>query len=170
MKSLLLHVCCACCSTSCIERLNQDYDVTLFFSNSNIFPKKEYDKRLEETRKVAKKLGLPLLEDDYCHEKWLESVKGLESEKEGGKRCVKCFEYNLLRVAKVAKSFDFFTTTLTVSPYKNSKTIFNLGSNFSKFLDIDFKKKDGFKRSIELSKEYDLYRQNYCGCEYSKYQ
>ena len=171
---LLLHVCCGPCSTQSIEEASENYEVILFFSNSNIFPEEEYKKRLDETKRFAKLKNLELIEDDYDHVSWLEFVKGLENEPEGGKRCEKCFEYNFLRTADYCKknNLEFFTTTLTISPYKNSGTIFAIGNTIAKqydlkFVEFDFKKKDGYKKSVELSKKYDLYRQNYCGCEFS---
>lgn len=170
MKStLLLHVCCAPCSTHSIEVLKKDYGITLFFSNSNIYPREEYERRFENARKIADIYNLELVEDDYDNDAWMQYVKGLESEPEKGKRCIKCFEFNLRRTAAYAKrnNFDFFTTTLTISPHKDSKAIFNIGKNLGNFLAMDFKKQNGFKDSIELSKKYNLYRQNYCGCKFS---
>jgi predicted adenine nucleotide alpha hydrolase (AANH) superfamily ATPase len=169
MKTLLLHVCCAPCSTAAIERLAGTWDVTLFFSNSNISPESEYEKRLSEARKVSRAMGLPLVEDKYDHHSWLESIKGLESEPEKGKRCEKCFEYNLSRASTYAieNEFEAFTTTLTISPHKDSAVIFKIGKNLGHFLDENFKKKDGFRRSLELSDKQGLYRQDYCGCEFS---
>jgi predicted adenine nucleotide alpha hydrolase (AANH) superfamily ATPase len=149
--------------------LKSEYDVVLFFSNSNIYPREEYGKRLANAGKIAKHYGLELVEDEYDHSKWLSAVKGLETEPEKGKRCLKCFEFNLKRASDYAKSkgFDFFTTTLTVSPHKDSDKIFEIASKFGNFLEMNFKKKDGFKHSLELSEEHDLYRQEYCGCEFS---
>jgi len=112
---------------------------------------------------------VPLIEDGYEHGIWLEHVRGLENEPEGGKRCEKCFEFNLSRTARYAQvnGFDLFTTTLTISPHKNSRMILRVGERLGSFLAVDLKKKDGFKRSIQSSREYDLYRQIYCGCEFS---
>lgn len=173
-KRLLLHICCAPCSTASIERLKDEYEVTGIFFNPNIYPRKEYFKRLEETKKYCRKIGIELIEIDYNYNKWLEEIKGLEEELEGGRRCLKCYNIRLGQVAEEASKmrFDYFTTTLTISPYKNFEKIREIGSNVgkkhrAKFLDIDFKKKDGFKRSIELSKKHNLYRQRYCGCEFS---
>jgi len=166
---VLLHVCCACCCTECIERLKDEYEVILFFSNSNIFPKEEYEKRLENARKIASVYGIKLIEDNYEHNKWREFVRGLEDEPEGGKRCSKCFEFNLKRTKEKVDELGInqFTTTLTISPHKCSKVIFEFGKKIDgeKFLPIDFKKRDGFGHSIELSKKHNLYRQNYCGGE-----
>jgi epoxyqueuosine reductase len=173
-QKILLHVCCAPCSTHSIERLMQDYDVTLFYSDSNIWPKEEYERRLAEARKIAKAYNLTLIEDDYDNEAWTQHIKGFENEPERGARCPKCFEFNLGRASRYAKThgFGLFTTTLTIAPHKDSKTVFMIGKKLAdetgiKFLDIDFKKQDGFKHSIELSKKHDLYRQNYCGCRFS---
>ena len=169
-KRVLLHVCCAPCAVHPIEDLLKEYEVTLFYSNSNIFPEEEYDKRLSYAKKIAEKFNVELFIDSYNHQEWLDWIKGLESEPERGKRCEKCFEFNLARTARFAKQngFDLFTTSLTVSPHKSSKRIFSIGNKSRTFLEKDFKKKDGFKRSIEMSKKLNLYRQNYCGCEFSK--
>jgi epoxyqueuosine reductase len=189
MKKLLLHVCCACCSTEVIERLKKDYDITLFFSNSNIYPFDEYEKRLNEAKKISKIMELDLYEDTYQSIEWEMFVAnaGLNSEdvkkneetnykkmQEGGKRCELCFRFNLTRAAKFAKDFKFdvFTTTLTISPHKNHEVINKIGKELEEefevqFLEEDFKQEDGFKKSTELSKKHNLYRQNYCGCKYS---
>ena len=169
-KKILLHVCCAPCAMYPIENLAEEYDVTLFFSNSNIFPKEEYDKRLNYVKNIAEKFNLKLFIDSYDHKEWLEWIRGLENEPEKGKRCDKCFEFNLARAAKFASenNFDFYTTTLTVSPHKPAGKIFEIGMAAGNFLEKDFKKKNGFLRGIELSKKFNLYRQNYCGCEFSK--
>lgn len=169
-KKLLLHVCCAPCATSPLEQLIEEFDVTLFFSNSNIFPKEEYEKRLDFAKKLAAKFDVELVSDSYEHNLWLDFIRGLENEPEKGKRCEKCFEFNLSRAAKFAQenNFDFFTTTLTVSPHKPSEKIFKIGGALGNFLEKNFKKKNGFAKSIELSKKFGLYRQNYCGCEFSK--
>ncbi|MDO8740442.1 MAG: epoxyqueuosine reductase QueH [Candidatus Woesearchaeota archaeon] len=173
MKKLLLHICCAPCSTHAIEFLKSKYDLVLFFPNSNICPEGEFKKRSENAKKITGIFNLKLIIDNYCHEEWLEFVKGLEDEPEKGKRCWKCFEFNLRKTAEKARElgFDCFTTTLTISPHKDSKKIFEIGKKLEtggiRFLDIDFKKQEGFRHSVELSKKYDLYRQNYCGCEFS---
>lgn len=172
MKCLLLHVCCAPCSTSVIERLKQDYDVTLFFYNPNIEPIQEYEKRLNAAERYAKKVNLPIIVGDYDNTEWHNAVKGYESEPEGGKRCSICFRFNLQKTANLAKKkdFDFFTTTLTVSPYKNTEIINKIGKKIDseRFLEKDFKKENGYTHSIKLSKEHNLYRQDYCGCLYSR--
>lgn len=174
MKKVLLHSCCAPCSTQVIDVLKNDYDVTIFYTNSNIYPIEEYQKRLEEQRKYVKIVNVGLLEDDYDEQEYLNFVKGLENEKEGGARCVKCFEYRFRKTAKEAKKrgFDYFGTTLTVSPHKNSFIINQIGNQIAEeegisFLEGNYKKQDGYKKSIEFSKRYNLYRQNYCGCRFS---
>ena len=142
----------------------------LYFSNSNIDTSDEFEKRFSELLKVARENNLEVLKDTYDHEAWHRAVAGYESEREEGARCSLCFAYNLERACVKAKELGIkhFTTTLTVSRFKNSKTIFSIGEKMEGFEKIDFKKKDGFNRSIILSKEMGLYRQNYCGCEYSK--
>jgi hypothetical protein len=158
-----------------ITELKKDYTLTLFFYNPNIHPVEEYDKRLKEAKKISEALEVPLIEGDYDSKKWLDAVKGHEKDEEGGKRCRICFRVRLEKIAKLAKEkgFDFFTTTLTVSPYKNAEIINHIGKELEKkdnvkFLSKDFKKKDGYGKSIELSKEHNLYRQHYCGCVYSQ--
>lgn len=142
----------------------------LHYENSNIYPKAENDKRFEMLKKVADHFALELIRTEYNHQKWLEFVKGLEKEPEHGARCLKCFEYNLCCAREVATlhGIESFTTTLTVSRFKNSKDIFEVGKKFAGFVDIDFKKKDGFAKSKKMSEELGLYRQQYCGCEFSK--
>lgn len=167
---VLLHTCCApCCAPSGERLINDGYEISLFYSNSNIFPREEYNKRLEEARRLAEIWKVELIEDSWDHKEWLAFVRGFEKEPEGGKRCTKCFEFNLRRTAQKAKELGYplYTTTLTLGPYKNSKMIFSIAEQFPGFLEYNFKKKDGFLRSIELSNEYGLYRQNYCGCEFS---
>lgn len=167
---IFLHTCCAPCATaSTLRLLKDDYDVVLFFSNSNIYPPEEYKKRLINARKLANILKVPLIADDYDHESWQKWVRGLENEPEQGKRCEKCFHYSLERTSKKAHELNipFFTTTLTISPYKISPVIFQIGRQFPGFVEYNFKKQDGYKKSIELSLKWELYRQNYCGCEYS---
>ena len=169
-RKILLHCCCAVCASSCIERLlDGGFAVTLFFSNSNIAPKEEYDRRLDAMRKLAGIAGLELIEDEYDHAAWRRAVSGLEAEPERGKRCPECFRYSLRRTSERAAALGIarFTTSLTVSPLKDSRTIFAVGSAFPGFEPIDFKKRDGYLRSGILAKEYGLYRQQYCGCEFS---
>lgn len=141
----------------------------LYFSNSNIFPQMEAQKRFEALEKVAKLYQLEVIHEHYDHELWLASIQGWESEPEGGARCEKCFAYNLGQAASKARQLGFshFTTTLTVSRFKNSSLIFSVGRQFEGFECMDFKKKGGFERSVQLAKELGLYRQNYCGCEFS---
>lgn len=172
---LLLHVCCAPCSTHAIEKLQEQYDLTLFFYNPNVEPINEYEKRLQETERFAEALGLPLIVGDYDNIDWHSAVQGLEQEKEGGERCSVCFRFRLRKTAQLAKEkgFDIFTTTLTVSPYKNAEMISKIGKEISQaleieFLESDFKKDNGYIHSVELSKQYNLYRQTYCGCLFSK--
>ena len=150
MKSILLHVCCAPCATHSIALLLEEYDVTLFFSNSNIYPKTEYLKRLDSAKKIAAEMDAELIVDSYDHADWLNWINGLESEPEKGARCLKCFEFNLSRTAEYASNnnFDYFTTTLTISPHKSSKTIFDIGGKFNNLIPVDFKKRDCFKHSI----------------------
>lgn len=171
---LLLQVCCIGCGAYVSTLLKKDYRITLYFYNPNIFPEAEYHKRLAETRKFAKKLGLKLLVGKYHHQAWLESVKGHEQDPEKGARCVICYRDRLTAVARVAKQlkFQYFASTLTISPHKTAAAISQIGNELSaeyrvKFLDRDFKKQDGFKKSVELSRELGLYRQDYCGCEFS---
>ncbi len=168
-KRLLLHICCAPCSTASIERLREKYDVTGFFSNSNIAPEPEYWRRLGEAERLAKEMQIPFVVDSYDHADWLECVKGYENEPEGGARCERCFAFSLSHAATYARDngFDLYTTTLSISPHKDSLTIFRVGQDLGPFLDVDLKKQDGFRRSLELSREYNLYRQDYCGCEFS---
>ena len=169
-KKILLHVCCAPCATACVERLlADDRDVSLYFSNSNINTKMEFEKRLSYVEKLAGIFDVGLEIDIYRHDDWLEYVRGLENEAEKGLRCVKCFEWGLRRTARKAADvgIESFATSLTVSPHKNSRIIFEAGNQYSSFEALDFKKQDGFKRSRELSKEFALYRQSYCGCEFS---
>lgn len=178
MKSkpkLLLHICCIGCGAYVSQSLKDKFDITLFFYNPNIFPQEEYVKRLEETKRVAKKFGLKIVEGKNDHKKWLEMSKGHEADKERGERCVMCYRDRLEAVAKLAgeKYFKYFTTTLTISPHKDAKAVSMIGQEMQKkygveFLDRDFKKKDGFRLSTILSRELGLYRQDYCGCEFSR--
>ncbi len=172
---LLLHTCCAPCVTVPMERLETDFQVSCFFYNPNIHPAEEYLKRAAEIQNLAEKLKAQIIIHQYDSEHWFNLVKGLEGEPEGGARCKICFQSRLQESAQYAKQhgFDIFTTTLTLSPHKNAKLINQLGAELGKeyqieFLAADFKKKDGFKRSIELSNRHDLYRQNYCGCIFSR--
>ncbi len=171
MAEILLHACCAPCATASIQRLQEDgRDVVLYFANSNIDTPDEFARRLDNVVKLAENLNLPLHVDEYDHAAWLEQIRGLEDEPEKGLRCEKCFAFNLGRSAQKAKELGIknFTTTLTISPHKPARKIFEIGAGFEGYVEYDFKKKDGFKRSIELSREHELYRQNYCGCEFSR--
>jgi len=166
---LLLHVCCAPCSTHVIKELKKEYEITLFFYNPCIEPINEYELRLQAAEKLAKELNLPIIIGDYDNIEFHNIVKGHENDEEGGERCSICFRQRLKKTAEKTDelNFDLFTTTLTVSPYKNAEIINQIGKSISpKFLETDFKK--GYHNSIELSKKHDLYRQNYCGCLYSK--
>lgn len=178
-KKLLLHSCCAPCSTSCIERLTKYFDITILYYNPNIEPKEEYEKRKKYQIELIKKFNsvnkLDFIDCDYDNNIYHEKVKGLENEKEGGARCNVCYFLRMEKTALLAKKlkYDFFATTLTVSPYKHSKTINEIGKILEEkyninYLYSDFKKENGYKRSIELAKEYELYRQDYCGCLYAK--
>ena len=171
---LLLDVCCGPCSTHAISQLKERYEVILLYDNSNIFPRDEYEKRLLESRKVAKYYGVELFELPYNHQMWEKFIAGFENEKEGGHRCELCFAFRFENAARFAseRGFSFFASTLTVSPFKSYDKISIIGKQTGKrhnvsFLDFNFKKENGFSKSIELSKELGLYRQNYCGCEYS---
>lgn len=174
-NKLLLHSCCGPCSSSVIERLRDYFDITVIYYNPNIEPKEEYEKRKSEQLRLLNELGIKFMDIDYLNNEYHEKVKGYENEPENGLRCPLCFELRLDKTASKAKenNFDYFGTTLTVSPHKNSKIINEIGLKLEekygvKFLLSDFKKEDGYKKSIELSKKYDLYRQDYCGCLYSK--
>lgn len=171
---LLLHVCCGPCSTHCIEELKENYDITLYYFNPNTHPYYEYDKRKVAAETVAKKTNLELIEGHYEPQAWMNEVVGLEDTPEGGPRCKICFEIRLDESAKYAKDngFDCFTTTLSISPHKDSKIINEIGKELAKSHDLDwvhsdFKKNDGYKKSTEISNKLDLYRQNYCGCFFS---
>jgi len=173
-KKILLHSCCGPCSTSVVENLVNYFDVSIFFYNPNIFPREEYEKRLSTEKLFCEKLSIKIIEGSYDHDEWLKAVAGLEGEREGEKRCEICFNFRLAKTASLAKEkgFDLFSTTLSVSPHKSFSIISHIGKDLEaefgvKFLDRDFKKGDGFKRSIDLSKEHSLYRQKYCGCEFS---
>ena len=176
---LLLHACCAPCSSACLERLGNYFKVTIFYYNPNITDENEYKKRLNEISNFIKKFKtkyvIKLIEGNYDPNDFFDISSGLESEPERGKRCYKCYNLRLEETARIADqyNFDYFCTTLTLSPHKNSNWINEIGSILDKkynstYLYSDFKKKNGYKRSIELSREYNLYRQDYCGCIYSK--
>ena len=180
-QKILLHSCCAPCSTAVIERLKEDYEIVIFYYNPNIYPKEEYQKRKQEEIKYINHLNktddstiVSMLDCDYESEKFYSAVKGYEAEREGGARCAICFKLRLCETAKKAKElgFDIFGTTLTVSPHKNAELINSIVISIEKeigvkFLVSNFKKENGYKRSVELSKENNIYRQNYCGCEFA---
>lgn len=173
---LLLHSCCAPCSSYVITYLYDYFDITILYYNPNIHPYEEYKKRKDEQiRLISNFNGVKIIDCDYDNDIYNEVIKGLENEPERGSRCTKCFYLRLNKTGEIAKKndFEYFGTTLTVSPYKNAKLLNEIGEDISKKYDIkwlysDFKKNDGYKKSIELSKKYDLYRQDYCGCIYSK--
>ena len=173
---LLLHSCCAPCSSYVITYLYDYFDITILYYNPNIYPYEEYKKRKDEQiRLISNFKGVKIIDCDYDNDIYNEVIKGLENEPERGSRCTKCFYLRLDKTGEIAKknNFEYFGTTLTVSPYKNAKLLNEIGEDISKKYDIkwlysDFKKDDGYKKSIELSKKYDLYRQDYCGCIYSK--
>lgn len=176
---VLLHSCCAPCSSQVLARLSDYFLVTVLYYNPNIEPFSEYEKRKEEQKRFIKsfpsKNQISFLDCDYENEKFKIMAKGLENVPEGGERCHKCYTLRIEKTAILAKenNFDYFCTTLSVSPYKNSRVLNEIGNMLEKKYDIkylysDFKKEDGYKKSIEYSKEYNLYRQNYCGCIYSK--
>lgn len=175
---LLLQICCAPCGSYVLEYLSKYFDITLFYYNPNIFPREEYDKRLGEIEKLLR--AAPFCEDvkliigGYDDKAWQEYIKGTEDEKEGGGRCTLCFDKRLEETAKLAKKleFEWFCTTLTISPHKNAALINDIGVRMGErfgvqFLPSDFKKREGYKRSTQLCAEYGIYRQNYCGCKYS---
>lgn len=173
---LLLHACCGICSSSVLEKLVPYFDVTVLYYNPNIYPEEEYQKRLATLNELIEDMNLDVkvVETKYDPETFEKIARGLEDEKEGGERCTKCFYLRLEETAKYAKenNFDYFCTTLSVSPHKDSQRLNKIGQVLEEKYDIkylysDFKKKEGFKRSNELSKQYNLYRQNYCGCKYS---
>ena len=176
---LLLHACCAPCSSAVLEALANFFKVIIFYYNPNITDRDEYEKRIEEIKKLISiinpKYKVELIEGNYEPKKFFEIAKGLENEPERGKRCYKCYELRLKETATIAEQLKipYFCTTLTLSPHKNSNWINEIGEKLNKeydtnYLYSDFKKKERYKRSIELSKKYNLYRQDYCGCIYSK--
>lgn len=178
LPRLMLHSCCAPCSSYVIEYLNPYFDITVLYYNPNISPVEEYEKRKAEQIRFIKEFDsvnpVHICDCDYNGKKYEEAIKGLENEPEGGLRCVKCFYLRLEETAKTAKklNFDYFCTTLSISPLKNAELLNKIGKNLSekydiKYLPSDFKKREGYKRSVELSKKYNLYRQNFCGCVYS---
>ena len=178
IPKLLLHSCCAPCSSYVLEYLSDYFEITVFYYNPNIFPENEYTKRILEQQVLIQdmKFRYPVsfLAGSYDRDRFYAIARGLEHAKEGGERCFKCYEIRLEEAAKIAKEieYDYFTTTLSISPMKNAEKLNEIGKKIAKqygveYLQSDFKKKNGYKRSIELSKEYGLYRQDYCGCEFS---
>ncbi|MCI8668263.1 MAG: epoxyqueuosine reductase QueH [Lachnospiraceae bacterium] len=179
---LLLHSCCAPCSSYVLEYLSQYFSITVFYYNPNIFPKEEYQYRIEEQERLIQTMNesgicntISFLSTDYEPELFYETVKGHEQDREGGERCFLCYELRLREAAKYAAAggFDYFTTTLSISPLKNAEKLNETGRRISEetgiaYLYSDFKKRNGYKRSVELSGKYQLYRQDYCGCVYSR--
>ena len=179
VPTLLLHSCCAPCSSYCIEYLSQYFNITVLYYNPNIYPEAEYEKRKAEQKRLIGEMNVKypvkMLDCDFESERFYQMAKGLETCREGGERCFECYRLRLEKTAVEAKKnqFDYFTTTLTISPLKNAQKINEIGNELSEeygvnWLPSDFKKREGYKRSIELSKVYNLYRQDYCGCIYSK--
>ena len=178
VPKLLLHSCCAPCSSYVLEYLSNYFEITVFYYNPNIFPENEYTKRILEQQTLISdmrvKHPISFLAGNYDRDRFFQIAEGLEHLREGGERCFKCYELRLEEAAKIAKDagFDYFTTTLSISPLKNADKLNEIGMRLAdkygvQYLQSDFKKKNGYKRSIELSSEYGLYRQDYCGCEYS---
>lgn len=178
-KHLLLHSCCAPCSSYVMEYLSKYFEITVFYFNPNISPVEEYRYRVEEEKRLIASMPffypVHFLEGSYKPERFFDTVKGVEGIKEGGERCFRCYELRLRETAWMAQKggFDYFTTTLSISPLKNAEKLNQIGARLSEeygvpYLFSDFKKKNGYQRSIALSKEYGLYRQNYCGCVFSK--
>lgn len=181
VPTLLLHSCCAPCSSYVLEYLSNYFHITVLYYNPNIYPESEYSKRIVEQqtliREMDTKYPVQFIAGDYDKEKFYEMAKGLEEVKEGGVRCFKCYELRLREAAEIAKKggYDYFTTTLSISPLKNSAKLNEIGLKLAEeygvaYLTSDFKKKNGYKRSVELSAQYGLYRQDYCGCEFSMRQ
>lgn len=179
IPTLLLHSCCAPCSSYVLEYLSRYFRITVFFYNPNIFPEEEYKKRVEEQKRLIKDMEfihpVGFLEGRYNPQDFFNNIKGYEHCAEGGERCIICYKMRLQEAARVAgeMKFDYFTTTLTISPLKKADKLNEIGLHLqdeynTMYLTSDFKKKNGYKRSIELSSIYDLYRQNYCGCVYSR--
>lgn len=179
VPTLLLHSCCAPCSSYVLEYLSDYFHITVFFFNPNIFPEAEYNKRVVEQKRLIAEMKfknpVELIEGDYQPDVFFHAVKGYEQCHEGGERCMICYAMRLQETVKVAKekNFDYFSTTLTISPLKKADALNSIGLKLQdeygvQYLVSDFKKKNGYKRSIELSREYELYRQKYCGCIFSQ--
>ena len=174
-KSLLLHSCCAPCSSYVLEYLSRYFDITVLFYNPNIYPEAEYEKRLQEEKRLLAEVfpSVKLLTLGYCPEEYYRAVEGFEHLGENSERCYHCYAFRMKKAAELAVKYDYFTTTLSISPYTHSEWINELGARIqaeigAKYLPADFKKKGGYQRSIELCKVYNIYRQNYCGCAFSK--
>ncbi len=174
---LLLQACCAPCSSAVLERIGRFFQITILYYNPNISKKEEYEKRLAEVERLVSQLpgDISVLPGRYYPQEFFEAIRGYEQEKEGGERCFRCYRLRLEETARLAQKegFDYFGTTLSISPYKNSQVLNEIGQELEKkygvsYLYADFKKKNGYGRSIELSKQYGLYRQDYCGCIYSQ--
>ena len=170
---IVLHICCGVCAAGVVERLVADgHQIRGFFYNPNIHPVQEYNRRLEVAKKVAKEMNFPLEVGHYIPEEWFKATSSLENEPEGGKRCEVCFRLRLIETWHYMQDcgWDVFTTTLTISPHKAAVMVNKAGKEVGgdRFLARDFKKQDGFRRTIELAREWDLYRQHYCGCVYSQ--
>ena len=174
-NKVILHACCAICSGYPVSYLNDaGYDVSVYFYNPNIFPLEEYQKRLEAQRTLCKHFNVELIEGGYDTEKFYTCAKGLENEPEKGKRCIECFKLRLEKTALlcIERGFENFTTSISISPHKNFKLLSSIAKEIAEkyslnYLDIDFKKKDGFLKTNKISRELNLYRQNYCGCQFS---
>ncbi len=178
---LLLHACCAPCASYVLEYLTKYFEITVLYFNPNISPEGEYNHRVDEIKRLISEMpkvnGIDFLGGRYCPTEFYDKVKGLENVEEGGERCFLCYRMRMEEAARIARDgeYDFFTTTLTVGPLKNSGKLNEIGAALAeeygvRYLFSDFKKNNGYKRSVELSKEYGLYRQNFCGCIYSKMQ
>ena len=173
--SLLLHACCAPCSSYCVEYLTKYFDITLYYYNPNIESKEEFDKRFNEFKKIYERFNVKAIEAEYIPSEFYDAIKGYENEPEGGDRCTICYKLRLKKTLDYAKAhnFDYFASTLSISPYKDAVRLNSIGKEIAKdsptlYLVNDFKKKGGYLRSTVLSKEMGLYRQDYCGCVYSK--
>ncbi len=171
--TLLLHSCCAPCSSHTIIFLNQYFDITVFYDNNNIYPEEEFNKRLEEQIKLCKTLNIKIISTQYNSKEYYNAIKGFEHLGEFSERCFKCYEFRMKNLFNYANNkYEYFSTTLSISPYKNSEKINEIGYKLenenTKFLYSNFKKDMGYQNSIKLSKEYNLYRQDYCGCIFSK--
>lgn len=179
VPTLLLHSCCAPCSSYCLEYLSQYFKITLLYYNPNIYPEEEYGKRVMEQQHLIERLPalhkITFLEGRYDKDRFYDLTRGMETEKEGGRRCMICYEMRLKEAAQTAKEreIDYFTTTLSISPLKNAEKLNEIGERLAAvygvaYLNSDFKKRNGYKRSVELSEQYGMYRQYYCGCVFSK--